>query len=453
MAIKVSVALIALAPQPARAQMSVRAITSVATGASDNARGVPGDQKRTQSLIGRTSAGLDLAYQGSTSLHVLRGAVGAMGYPGADSGTSYSQELELISQFSFQRMNLELGATGSHSQLNDLQPLLDTTVSSAPQPQAVVPSFSDRVGPDEDLVPLGTVAYIGGTAAEAVNFELSPLWSLYQTAGIDTFSSIVENYVSAPVWAATGDFGIERALPRDGLRLELTAGYEHSPPILVIDGIVPEENGTFGRAALGWTHQFSRKWRSDLSGGVFGAKVYETQPREIGPAARASLSWKGKWFKTAFLLDHQPAPSVVMGGIFLTDRASVRATGRFGRDERFRFIGLLRYTRLSALGTPPPVLPPPPPSGLMDPIPPEPPQGIPPDQQHDHANRWQAQMTVGWLPWPNRLFELNLSYRLTTQTGAVLGRRRLKTFERNVVLLTLTVGFPNRPEFEPTEVR
>jgi hypothetical protein len=62
-------------------------------------------------------------------------------------------------------------------------------------------------------------------------------------------------------------------------------------------------------------------------------------------------------------------------------------------------------------------------------------------------------MTVGWLPWPNRLFELNLSYRLTTQTGAVLGRRRLKTFERNVVLLTLTVGFPNRPEFEPTEVR
>ena len=119
---------------------------------------------------GRTSAGLDLGYQGATSLHVMRVAVGAMGYPGADSGTTFSQEAELVSQFNFPRAIVELGATGSHSDLNDLQPLLETNISSSPQPIPVVPSFSDRVGPDEDLVPLGTVAYMGGTAAEAVSF-------------------------------------------------------------------------------------------------------------------------------------------------------------------------------------------------------------------------------------------------------------------------------------------
>jgi hypothetical protein len=428
----------------------VRAITSVATGASDNARGVPGDQKRTSSIIGRTSAGLDLGYQGNTSMHLLRVAVGAIGYPGSNAGTTFTQELELVSQFNYQRATLEFGATGSHSQLNDLQPLLETNLSSAPQPAAVVPAFSDRVGPDDELVPLGTVAYIGGTAAEALNVDLSPVWNLYQNAGLDGFSTITDGYTSAPAWAFSNDLGLERSFSTDGVRLEATTGYEHSPPILTIDGVVPEENGLFGRGALGWSHQFNRKWRSDLSGGVFAARIAEGQPFSFGPAFRAGLNWKGKWFRTAFLVDHTPQPSVVMGGIFLSDRASVRATGRFGRDERFRFTGLLRYTRLSAIGTPPAVLPPPPPSGLTDPTPPEPPAGIPLDQQHDHANRWQAQVTVGYLPWRNRLFELNLSYRLTTQTGAVLGRRRLKTFERNVVMLTLVVGFPTRPEFGPT---
>ena len=47
-----------------------------------------------------------------------------------------------------------------------------------------------------------------------------------------------------------------------------------------------------------------------------------------------------------------------------------------------------------------------------------------------------------YLPWPRKMVEIGLSYRLTTQTGAVLGRRRMKTFERNVLLLTLTAGYP-----------
>jgi hypothetical protein len=133
----------------------------------------------------------------------------------------------------------------------------------------------------------------------------------------------------------------------------------------------------------------------------------------------------------------------VLGGIYLTDRASVRASGRFGRDERFRFTGLLRYSRLGAIGGSAPLIMPPPPD-LMNPTPPEPPGPPDPDLAHDHANRWQSQVTVGFVPWPNRLFELALSYRLTTQTGATLGRRRMKTFERNMVLLTLTFGLPTR---------
>jgi hypothetical protein len=448
-AIKISAALLALLPAAARAQTSVRAITSVATGASDNARGVPGDQKHTSSFIGRTSAGLDLGYQGATSLHLMRAAVGAIGYPGSDSGTSFTEEAELASQFTWQRLTLELGATGSHSELNDLSPLLETNLSSAPQPAAVVPAFSDRVGPDEELVPLGTIGYVGGSLAEAIGLEISPLWSLYQNAGLDLFSTTEGTHFDPPVWAVSNDMGLERAFPRDAARLEATIGHEHAPLTLTDEGVVPEENGDYGRAALGWSHQYTAKWRSDLTVGAYAARAAASQPFQFGPAWRASLAWKGRWFKTQFLYDRSTQPSVVMGGIFLTDRISARATGRFGRDERFRFTGLIRYSRLSAIGIPTPLLPPPPPSGLTDPTPPEPPKGIPPDQQHDHANRWQAQVTVGFVPWINRLVELNLSYRLTTQTGATLGRRRMKTFERNVVMLTLVVGFPTRPDFAP----
>ena len=447
--IKVS-ALVALLPAAAQAQTSVRAVTSVAAGGSDNARGTPGDQKRTSSVIGRTSAGLDLGYNGARSNHLLRLAAGAVGYPGSGSGTSFSEEGSLASQFVWPRLTLDLGATGSHSELNDLQPLLETNLAAAPQPVPVVPAFSDRAGPDEELVPVGTVAYLGGSVAEGITYELTPLWSVYQSGGVDLFTTTEGTHFDPPVWAVSSDFGVQRDFATDGARLEASIGHEHAPLTLTSDGILPEEDGDYGRAALGWSHQFDRKWRSDLTGGVFAGRPTEEQKFTFGPTWRASLNWKGQQFRSQLFYDRSVQPSAVMGGIFLTDRASLRATGKFGRDERFRFNGILRYSRLSSLGTPPPVLPPGPPSGLTDPSnPPEPPT-VPSDLRHDHANRWQAQVSVGFTPWTNRLFELNLSYRLTTQSGATLGRRRMKTFERNVVLLTLTLGLPTRLESDPS---
>jgi hypothetical protein len=434
-------------PALARAQTTVRAVTSVSAGGSDNTRGLANpDVRRTSAAIGRASAGLDLGHQGATSNHLLRLAVGATGYPGSDAGTSFSQELALVSQFTFERAALEFGVTGGHSQLDDLQPLLDTSLSGAPPPEPIVPAFSDQVRPDEELVPVGTIGYVNGSVAQGLSVELAPVWSFYQSAGFDTFAAVQGREVLDPIWAVSGDLGLERAWARNSARIEATIGHEYTPLTLTEEGVLPAEHGDFGRAALGWTHVFSPTWRGDLSGGAFVARATSDQKLSLGPAGRAALNWKGRHFKAVFLVDHTAMPSVVMGGIFVTDRASVRGSGRFGRDERFRFTGMLRYTRLSAVGpTAEPI--PPPPVDIMGPEPPPGPRPVPPDQQHDHANRWQAQVALGWTPWANRLFELDLSYRLTTQTGAVLGRRRLKTFERNVVLLTLTVGFPTRPEF------
>jgi hypothetical protein len=436
--------LVTLWPLAARAQVLVRGITSLTSGASDNAKGQARPrQKHSTSIVGRASAGLDLGYQGSRSNHLLRLGLGATGYPGSDGGTSFSQELALVSQFAWQRVNLELGATGAHSELSDLQPLVETNLTAVENPDPVAPPFTDQIRPGEDLTPTDTVGYLGGSLAEAISFELSPVWSLYQSGGVELFAAMQGNDVAPPIWSVSTDVGVERAWSLNALRLEMTVGHETAPQTISQEGLIPAEDGEFGRAALGWIHQFSPNWRGDLTGGAYGARASNEQKTSYGPAWRAALNWKGRWFRAGAIYDHTAQPSVVLGGIYLTDRASVRASGRFGRDERFRFTGLLRYTRLGAIGGSVPLIMPPPPD-LMNPTPPEPPGPPDPDLAHDHANRWQSQVTVGFVPWPNRLFELALSYRLTTQTGATLGRRRMKTFERNMVLLTLTFGLPTR---------
>jgi hypothetical protein len=441
MAMKVS-AMLALLPASAGAQPLVRTITSVAAGGSAMSKGLAEpEQKHSTSPVGRAMAELDLGYRSPNSTHLLQLAAGTTGYPG-NGGGSFTEEAALTSDFSWQRLSLELGGNFSHSQLDDLQPLLDVGVTGETPPPPVAPSFTDEIRPDEDFAPSGTIGYVGGSLSQSLGIELSPLWNFYQSAGVDMFAITAGGTTTDPVWAMAGDFGIQRDWVRDAGRLELTLGQEHAPAMVVEEGFVPPQRGDFGRAALGWVHQLSPNWRSDLSGGAFAARTATSQGLTFGPAWRASLNWRGRQFRGVLLHDHSAQPSVVLGGIYLTDRVSVRGTGRFGRDERIRFTGLVRYARISAIGpvTGAPIKPPP--SDLMDPTPILPPKPPSPDQLHDHSNRWQAQLAMAFLPWPRRMIQIGLSYRLTTQTGAVLGRRRMKTFERNVLLLTLTAGFP-----------
>jgi hypothetical protein len=440
-AIKVS-ALLALLPLPARAQPLVRALTSVSAGGSTLSKGLAEpDQKSAIGPVGRASLELDLGYRTPNTNHLLQAAVGTVGYPG-NGGGSVNEEAALTSDFSWPRFTLELGATGSHSELNDLEPLLESGLTGEEPPPPVAPSFTDEIRPDEDFAPVGTLGFVGGSLSQSLDYELTPRWNVYQSAGVDAFAITAGNVTSSPVWAMSADVGIQRDWTRDGGRLELTAGQEQAPAMQVDEGTIPPETGNYGRAALGWVHQLSPNWRSDLSAGAWAARTEQSEKMTFGPAWRGSLNWRGRLFRGAFIYDRSVQPSVVLGGIFVTDRASVRATGRFGRDERIRFTGLLRYARIGAVGptTGTPVAGPP--TDLTDPTPILPPRPPSADQLHDHANRWQGQLLMAYLPWPRRMVELGLSYRLTTQTGAVLGRRRMKTFERNVLLLTLTFGLP-----------
>jgi hypothetical protein len=435
-----------LVPFAARGQATVRAITSVSAGGSDNARGLGDRQRRTTSLFGRTSGALQLGYRTANTSHLLHGAVGATGTASEEGLRNFSQELSAASVLSWSRGMLELGATGARSQLDDLTPLIDPGLAGLDAPDPVMPPFTDQIRTDEEITPTGTMGYIGGSASESLALELSPVWNLYQSTGADAFSTVRAGDPDPFIWSVTTDAGLERAFVRDALRLEATAGRQVVPTMLTEDGLLPAQTGDFGRLALGWSHQLSEKWRTDVAGGAYAGRASQLHDWAFGPAWRGGLHWRGQQFRVSGLYDRSVQPSVTLGGIFLTDRASIRAVGRFGSEERFRVRGILRYQRMSALGPVIPLPAPPPPvdPSLMNPPgpPPEDP-GVPSEEvSNTVAHRWQAQLTLSWVPWHNRLVELAATYRLTSQLGATLGRRRLRTFERNLVLLTLTVGFP-----------
>jgi hypothetical protein len=417
----------------------VRAITGVGAGASDNARGLAtsSGQKHTTSVFGTTRLGLELGYAGAGATHHLLYVLGATAYPDNPGANNLTHELSLESAFSFERSTLELVGSASYGVTNAVAPLIDNDPLSTTGPDRPGPPPLPPPRPDDELGPAGDVGYLGGSFAESLSVELDPLWSLYQDAGIDAFSTVIGSQVDPAIWSANADLGLERAWPRDAARIEASAGYESTPHLVFEDEVIEAEQGEVGRAGLGWAHQFSPGWRSDLSGAVFAARAALTDPWSYGPAWRGSLAWRGRAFRAAAIYDHGASPSVNVGGIFLTDRVTVRGTGRFGQDEKYRFTGSLRYQRMSILGPAPPFVPPP-----RDPNDPEPPPPPGPDDMRDVAQRWQAQVLLGARPWPRRHIELALSYRVTSQTGAILGRRRLRTFERNLVLLTLTVAFP-----------
>jgi hypothetical protein len=136
----------------------------------------------------------------------------------------------------------------------------------------------------------------------------------------------------------------------------------------------------------------------------------------VGPAWRAALRWRGRQLRAALSYDRAPHASAVLGSVFVADRATLRTLGRFGRDERFVFRGRARLQRLVAPSEP--------------------------AERRGPILRWQAQAALAARPWPRKHVEIALSYRLTHQDGGLLGRRRVRTLERNLLMLSLTVGWP-----------
>ncbi len=400
----------------ARAQTRVRGLTAVAGGASDNARGEGNQQRHTVGTFTRGTLGLKLTHDRPTSHHELGYLLSGTAHPGNSGANSFTHDAAGVTQLVWSRATLELAANGAYSVLNDIGSLYEVEAPETDLRPAVDLLRPDPAGYPFGPQPLGTIAFVGGSASQSLSLELSPRWGAYQSTDFQFYSPIIGTRVAPPILTAGAGFGFDRIWPRDVGRLELDGGLEVSPERLEGDELLPPDRGHFGRAALGWGHQLTPGWASDLSGGVYAAKVGEDYSYATGPAWRAALRARGEQWRGNVAYDHTAHSSVVLGGIFLSDRVSLRALRLFGQDERFRFTGRFRIERLMAMAVPP--------------------------EERGPATRWQAMIGVAARPWSRRHIDVSLTYRLTEQLGARLGPRNIRTLERNVVLLTVTVGVP-----------
>jgi hypothetical protein len=260
------------------------------------------------------------------------------------------------------------------------------------------------------------VGYIGGALSEALGVDLTPRLGAYQSADFQAFAPMVGTHADPPTFAFNHDLGLGRGWSRDAARLELGLGMESAPERIDDQDVLPAQQGQYGRLVTGWRHQLGPNWITDLSGGAFHARSSADEPSVTGPAWRGTVRWRGRQFRAAAVYDHNARPSVVLGGVFLADRVTLRTVGRFGHDERFRVMGALRYQQLRVLDTV--------------------------EAQAGPVGRLQAQLVLMGRPWPRRHVELALSYRFTHQDEGRLARRHLHEVRRNVLLLTLTVGLP-----------
>ncbi len=403
-------AVIALAG-PASAQTAARATATVGGGASERGAVVPAPSSgRSATTFLRTEVGLDLAHRAPAAVQRLWYLAGATGYPEGGDANSLTQDLSWIGRWSSRRASLDLGASATHGLRPDVEPSEDTR---PPEDRDASTPLPEDVAPDLWLPPAAVTGYAGGGVGEALAIEIGPRAIATQSAEGGLFSLMSSAHAAPPTLVFSHNLGLGRAWARDFGHVDLDAGYESAPERMEEGRILPAQQGQVARLSCGWGRQVAAGWSTDLTAGAFVARTSAAHPTVLGPAWRGTLRWRGRRFRARAIYDRSAYPDVVLGEIFLRDRVTVRTTGRFGHNERFRLSGLLRLQRIESLGAP----------------------------DATRLHRLRARATFAARPWPRRDLEVAVSYRLTIQGGGARAGQLVRPFERAAVMLSVTAGW------------
>lgn len=394
----------------AHADADLRAAALLGTGISDDPRSaVGGDGSSRGQAFLAARAGLSLSLALPSALHRGQYVVGITEYPGRPDGRGISQQGLWTSNFEFQRLSLGLEASGFHGLMTDPAPIIE--------------SIDEDVGPQPEAL----FSFAQGSVAQSLGYALAPGATLWQSSGASLFTPFRGDTLDYYNFMLQADVGAEYEWVRDAARIELSGGLERQTESRFEPEMYPEGGGEFGRLGLGWRHQLTPAWATDLSPGIYLARDAATPDAVTGLAPRAQLRWRGQRFGAGVGVDRGAQPSVVLGGIFVRDRLSGRLRGRFGNNDMFQLRARAAYQRLSML------------------------QPMAGDGTATMATG-RAFLIIRPIAW--RAIDVTLSYRLSRQWGATLGRRLIKDKQRHAVMLSITVGLPNAgvEEEEETEL-
>ena len=344
-------------------------------------------------------AGAELGYVGQKVRSLAAYAFAATWWLRSSEGSSLSHTLTLSSDIETSAAtHITLGGSAALSQLS----LVDSVASADPL----------TVG----ARPAGTMQFVAFDAHEAFVWQLNPRWRLDQMLEGRFFHPIGQDLGIAQSESLTHALAITRLWGRDQVGLRSRLGAIKTDQATPVGGLViPGREGEFAEALVGWRHDFTPTWSSDLAAGAFvvGLSGSDTVVTEAGSAA---LSYRYIGRELDLRAARTVDPNVFLGAALERDLVSLSVVFPMGQWDALLLNALADFEHDSTAGVP---------------------GGATPTTNIVVA-------TAGASYQPGHMFKYRLEYTFRDQlaSAAVASTTSFPSFHRQIVMFTVEVHYP-----------
>lgn len=344
-------------------------------------------------------AGAQLSYAGRKVHSLAAYAFAATWWLRGSESSSLSHTLVLSSDIETSAAtHTTLGGSAALSQLS----LVDSVASADPL----------TVG----ARPAGTMQFVAFDAHEAFVWQLNARWRLDQMLAGGFFHPIGQNLGIAQSESLTHSLAITRLWGRDQVGLRTRLGAIKTGQATPVGGtVIPGREGEFAEALVGWRHDFTPTWSSDLAAGAFVIALSGSDTVVTG-AGSAALSYRYIGRELDLRAARTVEPNVFLGAALERDVVSLSVVFPLGRWDALHLNALADLEHDSTAGAP---------GG------PTPTTNI-------------LVVSAGATYQPGNMFKYRLEYTFRDQlaSAAVAGITSFPSFRRQVVMFTIDVHYP-----------
>jgi hypothetical protein len=217
-------------------------------------------------------------------------------------------------------------------------------------------------GDPATIIPHGQLAapvsvyYLTADAAEDVSYEPSPRrgygenFSVSQLRYFQNAQDVQNTQGGMFVPLPTTDvFALalraNRMMARENYTLQAALGdaYTETDPAVGVVSEIPGHN-FYGRALLGWGHEYSPYWSTLLQAGPAVMFRVDGTGAVVAPAGTAAVNYRRVPWYASLSAIQTPAPDLYLGGAILTDQVMARVALPLSKSELFFIGGYGGYT-------------------------------------------------------------------------------------------------------------
>lgn len=395
-----------LAGGVASADQSLHAITTVATGFTDNVQLAPQNGNPdttpavTRDAFANIAPGMVFAHQAPRIAQVLRYTINVRLYAQASSANSYSNALQYNAIIPLSPLSeLGLDASASHGRLN----AFDTAPAQTPL----------------DTRARGDVAYARAAGGASYARTLTRSWRIVESAGGAIFQPTDDTTTIRTRTTIDDSLALSKTFNFDALTLTARGTYSS----LDRGADMPNENTIITGPELRWVHDLSQDFSTDaMIGATASFPADELSRRIVLPVGAAYLRYFHDRYSAAAGYRHMVATNLLVGETEATHIAEVRGTVAIpGRDD-LTVSGMVGYASGRSLD-------------------------VEAEQLIGKTTRWIGDVSLGW----KATDELNVALRYS-----IVVQDRTQPLEeimnehtrRNMVMIVLDGRYPSRQAVE-----